>query len=221
MKALKISRCFCLGDVVGYGADPAACVDLVRALGCRALMGNHDLAAASTMNLAEMNHAARIGIEFSRNHLSQEQREWLANLPLTATDEDCEFVHSSLDAPLDWCYVISPEDVFLHFEMQSCPICFCGHTHDPMFWHWNGAGKLTLRHGEGRIPVPLEGKTLINVGSVGQPRDENPNACYVIFDRKKREVRFRRVSYDIGKTQGKIAKAKLPHYSADRLSDGR
>jgi len=206
---------------VGYGADPAPCLELVRSLGCPVLMGNHDAAAASENELENMNVSARAGIEFARQELSQEQRDWLAHLPLVLTDGDCEFVHGSLDAPSEWWYVISPEDVSLHFVAQTRPICFCGHTHDPMVWHWNGAGKLTVRHGEGRIPIPAEGKTLINAGSVGQPRDRNPDACYAIFDPTARWVEFRRVPYNIAKTKRKIAQALLPRFTADRLSEGR
>ena len=172
MNAHNVSRHVCLGDVVGYGADP-------------------------------------------------EQRDWLSHLPLTFEEDDCEFVHGSLDAPSEWWYVISPEDVSLHFEAQSRPVCFCGHTHDPMFWHWNGAKKLAVRHGEGRISIPAEGKTLINTGSVGQPRDRNPDASYAIFNPAERWVEFRRVPYNIAKTKRKIIDAMLPRFTADRLSAGR
>ena len=221
MKGLKLRRCICLGDVVGYGADPAACVDLIRAMGCPVLLGNHDVAVASEIELGEMNHSARTGIRFARLKLSQEQRDWLGGLPLVITDEDCEFVHGTLDAPAEWYYSVSPEDVSLHFQAQTQPICFCGHTHDPMVWHWNGGGKLTVRHGEGRIPIPPEGKTLINVGSIGQPRDGNPDACYAILGPNAQWVEFRRVSYDVSKAKRKIMKAGLPHFSADRLSAGK
>ena len=222
MNARNVSRSVCLGDVVGYGADPAACLELVRSMQCSVVMGNHDAAASNESNLEKtMNVPARAGIEFARQELSREQRDWLAHLPLTLTEGDCEFVHGSLDAPEEWWYVLSPDDVWLHFEAQTRPICFCGHTHAPMFWHWNGAGKLTVRHGEGRISIPAEGKTLINAGSVGQPRDRNPDACYAIFDPIARWVEFRRIPYDIAKAKGKIADALLPRFTADRLSEGR
>lgn len=221
MNALNIGRCICLGDVVGYGADPDACLERVRSLGCPVLLGNHDAAAAREDELETMNTSAKAGIKFARRKLSQEQRDWLAGLPLVVTQDDCEFVHGSLDSPAQWWYVISPDDVCLHFEAQTRPICFCGHTHDPMFWHWNGAEKLTVRHGEGHLPIPSGGKTLINAGSVGQPRDLNPNACYAIFDPQARTVEFRRVPYNIPRAKRKIARAHLPHFTADRLSEGR
>jgi len=221
MRALKIRHGVCLGDLVGYGADPLACVELVRSMGCPVLLGNHDAAAASDGNLGEMNNSARTGVRFARLHLSQEQRDWLGGLPLVIKEDDCEFVHGTLDAPAEWYYAISPEDVTLHFKAQTCPICFCGHTHDPMVWHWNGAGKLTVRRGQGRIPLASGGKTLINVGSIGQPRDGNPDACYAILGPKAQWVEFRRVAYNVSKAKGKITKAGLPHFTADRLSEGK
>ena len=221
MQALELRHCICLGDVVGYGADPLACAELLHSLGCPVLMGNHDAAAASDNDLGEMNHAARTGIRFARFKLTRELRDWLGSLPLVIKEEDCEFVHGTLDAPAEWYYAISPEDIALHFEAQTCPVCFCGHTHDPMLWHWDGEGKLTVRRGVGRIPIPPGGKTLINAGSVGQPRDGNPNACYAILGPKAQWVEFRRVAYDVSKTKKKITKAGLPHFTADRLSAGR
>lgn len=212
---------FCLGDIVGYSADPVACLERIRALNCPTLRGNHDEAATNDMDVSKMNSSAQAGIEFSREQLSPEQREWLANLPLTLQEQDCQFVHASLDAPDEWWYVLSPEDALLHFNSQTHPLCFCGHTHNPVFWHWNGTGKLSVRHGTGRIPLPPEGKTLINAGSVGQPRDLNPDACYVLFDPSERWVEFRRIPYDISKAKRKIMKAGLPAFSADRLSLGR
>jgi len=125
MTALKIRHGVCLGDLVGYGADPLACVELVRSLGCPVLLGNHDAAAANDGDLGEMNNSARTGIRFARLKLSREQRDWLGNLPLVIKEDDCEFVHGTLDAPAEWYYAISPEDVTLHFKAQTCPICFC------------------------------------------------------------------------------------------------
>lgn len=221
MKARNVTRYVCLGDVVGYAADPQECLELVRSLECPVLKGNHDAAAATDGELEYMNLSARAGIEFTRRNLSREQRNWLAQLPLTFAEGDCEFVHGSLDYPSEWWYVISIEDVSLHFEAQTRPICFCGHTHDPMFWHANGSGKLTIRRGNGRIDIPKEGKTLINVGSVGQPRDRNPDACYAILDSAAGWVEFRRVPYNISQAKKKIFEALLPRFTADRLSEGK
>ena len=221
MKALNIQGFICLGDVVGYGANPLACVEMLRAMNCPVLLGNHDAAATNDAVLGEMNHAARTGIRFARLQLSDELLDWLGNLPLVIKKDDCQFDHGTLDAPAEWYYAISPEDIALHFAAQTSPICFCGHTHDPMFWHWNGEGKLSIRCGVGRIPIPPGGKTLINVGSVGQPRDGNPDACYAVLGPNAQWVEFRRVAYDVSKAKRKILKAGLPHFSADRLAAGK
>ena len=221
MKSQGVQRHYCMGDIVGYGPDPAACVELVRSMGCLAVMGNHDEAAAGNSPLAEMSPPAQAGIDYSRKALSAEQRAWLANLPLQFAEDGCQFVHGSLDDPGKWWYVMTPGDATLHFRAQTLPICFCGHTHDPMVWNWTGAGKLTIRHGEGRIALPEGGKILINAGSVGQPRDLNPDACYALFNPRARWVEFRRISYNISKTKRKIVAARLPRFSAQRLSEGK
>jgi len=221
METLELRRCFCLGDTVGYAADPAACLERVRSLGCPVLQGNHDAAAATDAELDEMNLSAQAGMEFSRRELSAQQRAWLGTLPLQLAEDGWEFVHGSLDAPAQWWYVLSPEDAILHFEAQTRPLCFCGHTHAPMVWHWSDAGRLTLWRGEGRISLPGGGKTLINVGSVGQPRDRNPDACYAVFEPRKHWIEFRRVPYDMEETQRKILQAGLPRFTAGRLSAGR
>lgn len=221
MDTLKIQHRVCLGDIVGYGPNPSECLEKIRVLGCPVLKGNHDAAAAVEDDFEEMNSTAIAGIELSRETLSADQRQWLGQLPLTLAADGCQFVHGSLDAPEEWWYVLSPEDAAVHFEAQTQPICFCGHTHDPMVWHSRGQRHLSIRHGEGRIPVSQEGKTLINVGSVGQPRDRNPDACYAIYHPVEHWVQFRRIPYDVGKTKRKIGRAGLPQYSAERLFEGR
>ena len=168
-----------------------------------------------------MRDVARSGIEFSRRKLSQEQRTYLAELPPVVDVGECELVHASLKNPQEWLYVMHGRDAEEHFEAQTQPFCFCGHTHVPRVWHQNKEGKITAWRGTGRIKLPDDGKALINVGSVGQPRDLCPDACYVLFNPASREVEFRRVPYDIQKARRKIIRAKLPRYSAQRLSLGR
>ncbi len=221
MEALAISQRVCLGDIVGYAASPAQCLELVRGLGCPVVKGNHDEASATDMALDEMRDVAQSGIEFARQKLSPEQRAYLANLPLTSSSEDCQFVHASLNAPGGWHYVMREPDAREHFKVQTKPLCFCGHTHVPTVWHLSNSGNIKSWRGHGRIEFPAGGKTLINVGSVGQPRDLCSAACYAICDPQARWVEFRRVAYDIAKARRKIVRAKLPRYAAQRLSLGR
>jgi len=221
MKSLGVKPFLCLGDIVGYCANPVQCLKRVRSLGCRVLQGNHDWMTAGDTDLSTVSDTARHGIDFCRRQLSTEERGYLASLPLTGAEGDCEFVHASLEAPADWWYVIDKMDALAHFHYQTQPLCFCGHTHVPFIWHFSKTGTIKGRPGDGRIELPSTGKVLINVGSVGQPRDFRPEACYVICNPAERWVEFRRVPYDLEKAQRKIRRAKLPRFAADRLAIGR
>lgn len=221
MDAQAISRRVCLGDIVGYAASPAQCLELIRSLGCPVVQGNHDEAAGTDMALDGMNDVAQSGIEFARQKLTAKQRTYLAGLPLTASSESCQFVHASLNAPSEWRYVMRASEAQEHFKIQTEPLSFCGHTHVPTVWHLSNTGNIKSWRGHGRIELPAGGKTLINVGSVGQPRDLCSTACYAICDTQARWVEFRRIPYDIQKTKRKIVRSKLPRYAAQRLSLGR
>ena len=221
MDAQAIRQRVCLGDIVGYAANPAQCLEMVRAIGCTVVQGNHDAAAAGDAALDDMRDVAQSGIEFARLKLSTEQRAYLAGLPLTASNEHGQFVHASLNAPDKWHYVMRESDAREHFAAQTHRLCFCGHTHVPMVWHLSNTGNIKSWRGQGRIVLPAGGKTLINVGSVGQPRDLCPAARYVICDPQAGWVEFRRVDYDIRKARRKILRAKLPRFIAQRLALGR
>ena len=221
MDALSIQQRVCLGDIVGYAANPAQCVERIRGLGCPVVKGNHDDAAAGDFDLDEMRDVAQRGIEFARQKLSTGQRAYLADLPLTLSSGDSEFVHASLNEPSAWPYIMREPEARDHFAAQTQRLCFCGHTHVPMVWHLSNTGNIKTWRGHGRIELPAGGKTLVNVGSVGQPRDLQPAACYAICDAQAAWVEFRRVEYDIAKARRKILRAKLPRYAAQRLALGR
>lgn len=210
----------CLGDVVGYAANPAQCLERVRELGCPVVKGNHDAAVGSDETLEDMNEVAQSGVKYSRRTLTPDQRQYLDRLPFSVSNRWCEFVHASLAAPENWHYILGEADAREHFRAQARPICFCGHTHVPMVWHMSSDGAFSAWRGAGRIPLPTGGKTLINVGSVGQPRDRHPEACYAVFDPAEHCVEFRRVNYDIAAAREKIMRAKLPWHIAQRLSVG-
>jgi diadenosine tetraphosphatase ApaH/serine/threonine PP2A family protein phosphatase len=221
MDALGIQHRVCLGDIVGYAANPAKCLELVRSLGCPVLKGNHDALAAGDDAPSDMRDLAKVGIEFTRQKLTGEQREYLRDLPLAIANGDCEFVHASLNRPEDWTYLVKGEALRAHFETQTKRICFGGHTHMPCTWHWSPSGELSALGGRGQIELPGDGKILINVGSVGQPRDLCRDACYAIYDANSNTIEFRRIRYAVAKTRRKIMRAKLPAFSAQRLSLGR
>jgi diadenosine tetraphosphatase ApaH/serine/threonine PP2A family protein phosphatase len=221
MDALGVQRRVCLGDIVGYAANPAKCLRLVRSLGCPVLKGNHDALAASDDSMHDMRDVAEIGIKFARQKLTAKEREYLASLPLTMFDGDCEFVHASLNRPEEWTYLVRGAALQAHFKAQMRRICFAGHTHVPCVWHLTTTGELRSLGNQGLIRLPIDGKILINVGSVGQPRDLCRDACYAIYDPSLNSVEFRRIAYDVRKTRRKILRAKLPAFVAQRLSLGR
>lgn len=221
MDASDVRRRVCLGDIVGYAANPSECLETVRSLGCLIVKGNHDALAAGEEALDDLRDVAKIGLEFTRLKLTREERDFLGALPLVITDGDCEFVHASLHLPGEWTYLARQAALEEHFTAQRQRISFAGHTHVPCTWHLSLSGELSPLGGHGRVELPSAGKILINVGSVGQPRDLHPEACYAICDPEANWVEFRRVGYAISKTRRKISRAKLPRFAAQRLSLGR
>ncbi|GAB4174444.1 MAG: metallophosphoesterase family protein [Terrimicrobiaceae bacterium] len=215
----RISRLFCLGDVVGYAADPAACLERVRESRARLVMGNHDEAVAMENEFTDfegVSETAAAGFLYSRSALKAADLAFLRGLPMVRRAPGCQFVHASLDDPRSWHYIDSDEEAIHHFEHQSAGVAFCGHTHVPMVVV-NGPRRLIAAHGHGTIQLTRDVPCLVNVGSVGQPRDGNPLACYVVFDPEHLTVEFCRVPYDMATTMRKIREAGLPAFTARRL----
>lgn len=221
MRTVRFSHMICLGDVVGYAASPKECVDLVRSLDTVVLQGNHDFGAVDNPTVLQMSGAAALGIRYAREQLSSARCDFLANLPRVSSHGDLQFVHSSLDRPEDWTYLRREPEIREHFKAQTKLVSFCGHTHIPAAVWLSPANEVTLLGSTDRIQLPPDGKVLINVGSVGQPRDRCPDACYVVCDTAERTVEFRRVSYDIDRAKKRILEAGLPQITAERLCVGR
>jgi predicted phosphodiesterase len=220
MEAQGVDSKVCLGDVVGYNAEPAACLKKVREVCDCVIQGNHDQASATDMDLMDFNPLARAGIEYSRDHLSEPDRRYLRELPLVRVADGWTCVHASLYEPAEWVYVTSPLEAALHFHEQTTPIAFCGHTHRPMIWFVDDAGEIGIAKSREIIRLNKPRKYLVNVGSVGQVRDGDPRACYAIFDPETKAVRFRRVDYSVEDAQKKILAAALPPFLALRLQVG-
>ena len=221
MRTIRFSRLICLGDVVGYAASPKECVDLVRSLDTEVLLGNHVFGVVDNATMLQMSGPAALGIRYAREQLSPARCDFLANLPLVSSQGDLEFVHSSLDRPEDWTYLRREPEIREHFKAQTQPIAFCGHTHIPAAVWLNPKGEMNLLGSSGRLELPTEGKILINAGSIGQPRDRCPDACYVVYDAAQRSVEFRRVPYDVDRAKERILEAGLPNITAERLSVGK
>jgi len=208
----------CLGDVVGYNANPVECLAKVRDMGCPVIKGNHDEDASGTHPLDSLNPVAAAALMWTREQLNEEQRTWLRRLRMVRQVEDFTVVHSTLDQPANWNYVTNKFDAMSNFSYQFTQVCFHGHTHVPRVFVKT---QRVQEEPAESIAVEDGAKYFINVGSVGQPRDGDWRACYAIFDIPTHTIVFRRVEYDLATTQRKILEADLPPMLAERLADGR
>lgn len=213
-----VTQHVCLGDVVGYNADPVACLDRIREMNCPTVKGNHDQEASEDYSLDNMNPVAAYALQWTREQLDDDRRMWLKNLRMVRQVADYTIVHSTLDQPAHWNYVTNRFDAMSNFSYQFTQLCFHGHTHVPKVYV--KSDKVREIAAESVIIEPKT-KYFINAGSVGQPRDGDPRACYVIYDNDSKIMVFRRVEYDIPKAQQKILAAGLPEMLAERLEEGR
>ncbi len=214
-----IEELVCLGDIVGYGAQPAECLELMRSRNfCAILRGNHDAFVAADEEPPNVSTEIAEVIRWTRGKLTQEQRAWLGALPLTWQDTDYEAVHASLHQPEQWSYVLESGAAAQHFVHQQKPLCFIGHSHQPKMFVEREERALDITSLEAVRPSR---KQVVNVGSVGQPRDKDERACYVVYRRAEQDVWWRRIPYDIAAAQKAILTAGLPGKYAQRLSLGK
>ena len=223
-RAHGAERMICLGDYVGYGADPEWTIETVMGLvdsGALAVRGNHDNAIGSTAE--SMNAEAQAAIEWTRGRLSAPQRRFLAELPLTLQEEDRLYVHSDASQPSKWRYVRSTSDAARSLQATAAHVTFCGHVHQPALYSMSSAAKMTSFIPTSGVPVQLLGgrQWLAVLGSVGQPRDGNPAAAFAMLDTETREITYCRVPYDVETAAARIRENGLPLWLADRLSVGR
>ncbi len=219
-----IDEFVCLGDVVGYNAAPSECIRRIRKLGCKVVKGNHDhYCSDPDVNLDDFQPNAASVIEWTRRNISESDTIWLHGLPFTAAIMGFTAVHSTLDSPEHFRYAFDTLEAKDSFAYQRTRVCFHGHTHVPCIFRRASAGseveKLAATNG-----TLDAGNYFINVGSVGQPRDGDPKACYVIFSMMsltELSVEFRRVDYDIESAARRIEKAGLPERLITRLYTGQ
>lgn len=208
----------CLGDIVGYNAYPKECLDLVRGLECPVVKGNHDEQASVLGQQEGFNPLAEEAMSWTRNQLSREDREWLAALRLQRQIRDFTVVHATLDTPHRWGYIFNQLDAAASFAYQNTQLCFIGHTHTPRAYVREGSVRIVPFD---KIVLQSGKKYLLNVGSVGQPRDGDWRASYAVFDVPSGEVELRRIGYDMEAAQKAILDAGLPRRLAERLESGR
>ena len=212
-------RVWCLGDVVGYGPDPSACISRLREFDLAAVAGNHDYAASGLIDAADFNGAAFTAIRWTAEQLSPEEKQFLSGLPTTRLEPPFTLVHGSLRAPIVE-YLLHPTQAIATFELLTTEFCAVGHSHYPFICRENGGIPMFLPLPEsGSVPLG-EGRSIVNPGSVGQPRDRDRRASYAIFDSDAGAVEHYRVEYDIPATQDKMRRAGLPEYLVDRLNHG-
>lgn len=213
-----VDEVLCVGDVVGYGADPEACLELITQRCTVVVSGNHDFAASGQGSLEYFNPYARRALEWTAEQLSSQAQQYLSHLPLIARMNGFSLVHSSFFAPERFDYIFAPSQARVCFLKQTTPLAFFGHTHLPVAFFDTDPVSYSLGP---ELVVNPEVKTLINVGSVGQPRDEDARACYALYDTDTGMVTLRRVKYNIEEAASKISKAGLPEILAERLFLGR
>jgi diadenosine tetraphosphatase ApaH/serine/threonine PP2A family protein phosphatase len=223
-RARGAERFICLGDYVGYGADPEWTTETVMGLvdgGAMAVRGNHDNAIGSTAET--MNAEAQAAIEWTRGRLSAPQRRFLAELPLTLQEADRLYVHSEASNPANWRYVRSTADAGRSLQATTAHVTFCGHIHQPALYSMSSTAKMTSFVPTSGVPVRLFGgrQWLAVLGSVGQPRDGNPAASFAMLDTETGELTYCRVPYDVEAAAARIRENGLPLWLADRLSVGR
>ncbi|MEE9269658.1 MAG: metallophosphoesterase family protein [Candidatus Krumholzibacteria bacterium] len=214
-----IDSTYCLGDFVGYGANPKEVVHTVTELPrCKAVLGNHDAAVIDLSERVFFNPVARAGIIYSQQNLDEQSESYLKDLPLALDAKDFFVVHASPADPESWIYVLEPLEAADAFHVMKHAVAFIGHTHFPAV-HTDTGAVAPFRPGE-RIKVTPESKLIVNVGSVGQPRDGDCRAAYVIYDDESKTIEIFRVDYDIDKAARKILDAGLPPMLADRIRRG-
>jgi len=208
----------CLGDIVGYGAEPDRCVEAVRELRGLAVAGNHDFAAVDKTSIEYFNNDARDAVLWTRSALSDAHKDYLAGLEMTAIVNDLTLVHSTLHAPEMFNYVLNPYDAELCLQHLTTPLCFLGHSHSPIIFLETNRIEPVF---DTSFEIEPGQRALINVGSVGQPRDQNPHAAYGLYDTHTRRFELRRTPYNVDAAVSKILDAGLPGANALRLRLGR
>jgi predicted phosphodiesterase len=218
IRAQNATHIVCLGDVVGYNARPKECLQIVRDMGIPCVKGNHDEYCSSEEHLEGFNPHAADAVHWTRNQLNDDDKKWLRELKYSRMAANFTMVHATLDAPERWGYVFDKLAAAASFPYQTTQMCFFGHTHVPVAFMRD----TVVRGGTySKFKIDPAKKYFINVGAIGQPRDNNPKAAYVIYDMDAGTIELRRLDYDIAAAQAKIREAGLPERLAERLAYGR
>lgn len=216
IKTEKVDQIICLGDVVGYGPRPNECIELVKENCDVCLMGNHDHAVLGLTDIEYFNQYARDSVVWTQKHLDPENKKFLKNLPFTHEINGVLFVHSTPLKPEEWNYIFSDQDAQRNFDSYPNSLCFIGHSHIPVIFPYE---KSSFFKEELQLDLNAE-RYIINVGSIGQPRNEDPRSCFVIYNDETHSIKYIRLEYDVKKTFQEIIDNKLSPFLAMRLLHG-
>ncbi|HEX7898623.1 MAG TPA: metallophosphoesterase family protein [Planctomycetota bacterium] len=219
MEKQGVKRFVSVGDLVGYGANPIECIDIVRGrLKAVVTAGNHDFAAVDKLNIDFFNAYARESALWTRKTLPEEHKTYIRSLKLVEYCDNFTVVHSTLYSPELFEYIQTSYDAHLSFEQQTTPLSFMGHSHVPVNFFKRKNVSFNM---DTEVKIDENTKIMVNVGSIGQPRDENPDAVCVVYDSDESLIRVNRVRYDVEKAARKIVSSGLPEILAERLKYGR
>ncbi len=219
----------CIGDLVGYGPDPNGCVSRMIELGALCVAGNHDLGSLGAIDLVSFNRDARAACEWTGRVLDEAGRAFLGSLESRRVGESWLMVHASPRDPV-WEYVLSKSQAYHSFLEFDQRLCFHGHSHAPAVFRWSTEAQAADDFAAVEVAVPGDGEEIaleegyrfmVNVGSVGQPRDSDPRSCYVIHDPDRGVLEYHRISYPVAEVQARMEDLGLPTFLIQRLSFGR
>jgi len=209
-----------VGDLIGYGADPKECIKILRDLDPVIMVtGNHEWGLLGKTEASYFNELAQRAVLWTKKLLNDDEIRYLESFPLTHEDEKMTLVHGTLNSPEEFYYVFDTEDAYVTMNLMKNCLCFIGHSHVPGIFISDDSKITCLEDMDTRIDN--QRKYLVNVGSVGQPRDGDYRASYAVYDDEELTIKIKRVDYDVQKAQEKILKAGLPPKLAYRLSEGR
>lgn len=219
-ESLNVDSLFCCGDVVGYGAEPNECCEMLRERGIAAVMGNHDYAALHPAESADFNPIARTAIQWTHDQLTPENTLFLSKLPFVLEHGILTFAHASPIEPKRWRYVLNLIDALDLFNQSKGWVSFIGHSHQPFAIELDNGQMHVMDVESGEVKLNVANRYLVNVGSVGQPRDRNPRLCFVTMDMKTRILKFHRLPYPVALSQNSILLMGLPSELSERLKFG-
>jgi diadenosine tetraphosphatase ApaH/serine/threonine PP2A family protein phosphatase len=221
MDAAGVETLVSVGDVVGYGGAPSECIAILRERGAIVVKGNHDAACVGELDDRTFNPYARAAVAWTRTVLSASEKRWLSALPMVATLQHCQIAHGTLHDPELYDYILSLSDADPSLDEMVRPACFVGHSHIPLtVMRFADDPQRTAYTYETEIDLSETVRALVNVGSVGQPRDENPDSAYALYDTRAKRVSILRTSYDIEAEIARIQAAGLPSVLGERLRLG-